>query len=256
MRPIVGITACSETIAGVDSQCVGDKYTRSIAVAADCVPVLIPALGVELDLRSLLKRLDGVLVTGSDTGVHPRHYGGDASRQTPDGLDPSRDATTLPLLRMAVETGVPVLAICRGHQELNVALGGTLHQFVHEVPDHRDHREDMSVPKKERYEPVHTVHFAPNGFLATLLGCEYIEVNSLHWQGIDRLAPLLVADAWADDGLIEATRLTDAPGFGVSVQWHPEWRAEENPHSLALFRAFAKACQQRAADGRCWASSA
>lgn len=256
MRPIVGITACSAAVAGVDSHCVGDKYARSIAVAADCVPVLIPALGGELDIRSLLAGLDGVFVTGSDTGVDPRHYGGDASRQTPDGLDPSRDATTLPLLRMAVETGVPVLAVCRGHQELNVALGGTLHQFVHELPERRDHREVASLPKHERYEPVHTVHLAPRGFLATLLGREHLEVNSLHWQGIDRLAPRLVADAWADDGLIEATHVADAPGFAVSVQWHPEWRAENNPDSVALFRAFADACQQRAADAQRRASSA
>ena len=246
MRPIVGITACSEKVAGVDSHCVGDKYTRSIAIAADCVPVLIPALGDDLDIRSLLERLDGVLVTGSDTGVAPQHYGGDASRQTPNDLDPLRDATTLPLLRMAVETSVPVLALCRGHQELNVALGGTLHQFVHELPGKRDHRENASLPKHERYEPMHTVRLAPNGYLATLLGCDHLEVNSLHWQGIDRLAPRLVADAWADDGLIEATHAADAPAFAVSVQWHPEWRAEENPHSVELFRAFAKACQRRA----------
>ena len=250
MRPMIGITACSATVAGVGSQCVGDKYIRSIAVAADCVPVLIPAFGEALDLHSLLAQLDGVLATGSDTGVHPGQYGGDASRQTPDGLDPSRDATTLPLLRLAVETGVPVLALCRGHQELNVALGGTLHQFVHELPGKRDHREEADLPKLERYKPAHTVDLAPDGFLATLLGCEQIEVNSLHWQGIDRLAPRLVADAWADDGLIEATHAADAPGFAVSVQWHPEWRADENPHSAALFRAFAEACRQRAAPRR------
>lgn len=248
MRPVVGITACSEIVNGVDSQCVGDKYVRSIAVAADCVPVLIPSLGEALDIHALLERLDGLLATGSDSGVHPRHYGGDAARQPPDGLDPSRDATTLPLLGAAVEKGVPVLAICRGHQELNVALGGTLHQFVHELADKRDHRENPALPKKERYEPVHTVHLAPGGFLATLLERGNMQVNSLHWQGIDRLASPLVADAWADDGLIEATHVADAPGFAVSVQWHPEWRADENPHSVALFEAFAKACQRRAAE--------
>lgn len=250
MRPIVGITACSERVNGVESHCVGDKYARSIAVAADCVPVLIPSLGEALDIHSLLERLDGLLATGSDSGVHPRHYGGDAARQPPDGLDPSRDATTLPLLRAAVEKGVPVLAICRGHQELNVALGGTLHQFVHELADKRDHRENTALPKQERYEPVHTVHLAPGGFLARLLEREKIAVNSLHWQGIDRLAPALVADAWADDGLIEATHVADAPGFAVSVQWHPEWLADENPHSVALFKAFANACQRRAAGRR------
>ena len=247
MRPVVGISACSETIAGVASHCVGDKYARAVAVAGECIPVLIPALGEDLDIRCLLERLDGVLATGSGTGVEPDLYGADSSRQAPDDLDPDRDATTLPLLRLAVETGVPLLAICRGHQELNVALGGTLHQFVHEQPGRRDHREDASVPKDERYEPVHGVHLAPDGLLVRLLGCDHLEVNSLHWQAIDRLAPRLAVEAWADDGVIEATRVTDAPAFAVSAQWHPEWQADQNPHSLALFRAFGAACRRRAA---------
>ena len=246
MRPVVGISACIESVAGVASHCVGDKYARAVAVAGECTPVLVPALGEDLDIRCLLERLDGVMATGSDTGVQPDLYGGDGSRQSPDGLDPDRDATTLPLLRIAVEMGVPVLAICRGHQELNVALGGTLHQFIHEQPGCRDHREDASVPKDERYEPVHTVHLAPDGLLSELFGCEQLDVNSLHWQAIDRLAPRLTVEARADDGVIEATRVTDAPAFAVSAQWHPEWQADRNPYSLALFRAFGAACRQRA----------
>ncbi len=247
MRPVVGISACSEKVSGVVSHCVGDKYARAVAVAAECIPVLIPALGEDLDIRCLLERLDGVLTTGSDTGVEPDLYGGDGSRQTADDLDPDRDATTLPLLRAAVEMGVPLLAICRGHQELNVAFGGTLHQFIHEQPGRRNHREDYSVPKEERYEPVHTVHLAPDGLLTKLFGCEHLEVNSLHWQAIDRLAPRLAVEARADDGVIEATRVTDAPAFAVSAQWHPEWRADQNPYSQALFRAFGAACRRRAA---------
>lgn len=247
MQPVVGISACSESVAGVASHCVGHKYARAVAVAAECIPVLIPALGEDLDIRCLLERLDGVLVTGSDTGVEPDRYGGDSTRQSSEDLDPDRDATMLPLLRIAVATGVPVLAICRGHQELNVALGGTLHQFVHEQPGKQDHREDTSVPKEERYEPVHAIHLAPDGFLARLFGRDHLEVNSLHWQAIDRVAPRLTVEAWADDGVIEATRVADAPAFAVSAQWHPEWQADQNPYSLALFRAFGAACRQRAA---------
>lgn len=246
MQPLVGVSACSETVAGVAAHCVGDKYARAVAVAAGCIPVLIPSLGDDLDIRCLLERLDGVMTTGSDTGVAPDLYGADGSRQSPDDLDPGRDATTLPLLRLAVEIGVPVLAICRGHQELNVALGGTLHQFIHEQPGRQDHREDGSLPKHERYEPVHTAYLEPDGLLAELFGCEQLEVNSLHWQAIDRLAPRLTVEARAGDGVIEATRVADAPAFAVSAQWHPEWQVEHNPYSLALFRAFGAACQERA----------
>lgn len=247
MRPIVGVTTCSKTVAGVGSHCVQEKYTQAVASAADCVPVLIPALGEELDIRSLLARMDGVLFTGAGTGIEPCQYGGEDSRQRPKDLDADRDATTLPLLRIAVEMGVPILAICRGHQELNVAFGGTLHQFVHDLPDKRNHREDTSVPEEERYGPAHTVHLAADGVLARLFGVERMEVNSLHWQGIDELAPDLVVEARADDGLIEAARVADAPAFAVSVQWHPEWRPDENRYSLALFRAFGEACRERAA---------
>ncbi|WP_290649839.1 gamma-glutamyl-gamma-aminobutyrate hydrolase family protein [Aquisalimonas sp.] len=256
MRPIVGVTACYKAIAEVGNHCVANKYAEAVTRAADCVPVLIPALGDELDIDSLLARLDGVLATGSPSGVEPVHYGGESSRQTPEGLDQSRDATTLPLLRAAVQAGVPVLAICRGHQELNVALGGSLHQFVHELPGKRDHREDTSVPEEERYGPVHSVRLAPNGFLAELFGREQLEVNSLHWQGIDQLAPGLVAEAWAEDGLIEGARVVDAPAFAVSVQWHPEWRAAENPYTRALFQAFGKACRERGLARHRWSASA
>ncbi|MBA1146574.1 gamma-glutamyl-gamma-aminobutyrate hydrolase family protein [Ectothiorhodospiraceae bacterium WFHF3C12] len=249
MRPIVGVTACYKTVEGVDSHCVQNKYTESVAVAADCVPVLIPALGEELDISSLLGRLDGILATGADTGVEPTRYGGEDARQAPEGLDPNRDATTLPMLRIAVELGVPLLAICRGHQELNVAFGGTLYQFVHELPGKRNHRENPAVPEDQRYGPAHTVHLAGDGFLRRLFGAERMEVNSLHWQGIHELASRLVVEARADDGLIEATRVADAPAFAVSVQWHPEWRATENRYSMALFRAFGDACRERAAAG-------
>ncbi|MCO6439973.1 MAG: gamma-glutamyl-gamma-aminobutyrate hydrolase family protein [Nitrococcus mobilis] len=252
MRPIVGITACYKSVSELGNDCVARKYTDAVALVADCVPLLIPTLGAALDIHSLLQGVDGILATGSTSGVEPRHYGSE-SQQTPDGLDTRRDATTLPLLRAAVETGVPLLAICRGHQELNVALGGSLHQFVHELPDKMDHREDISVPEEERYGPAHTVHLTRGGFLAKLFGRTRLEVNSLHWQGIDRLAPGLVVEARAEDALIEGTRVAAAPAFAVSVQWHPEWQAAEDACSRALFQAFGEACRHhRAATARPW----
>lgn len=246
MRPIVGITACFKRHAEDNpSDCVARKYTEAISGAAGCTPVLVPTLGEALDERALLDRVDGLLFTGSATGVEPARYGGPEPREE-GGTDPRRDATALPLLRAAVEAGVPVLAICRGLQELNVALGGTLHQHVHELPGKLDHREDSSLPEPERYGPVHAVHLTPGGLLARLFGSERIQVSSLHWQGIDRPAPGLVVEGRAEDGLVEAVRVEGARRFAVGVQWHPEWRATRDPHSRALFHAFAASCRDLA----------
>lgn len=245
MRPLIGITACTRTVSGVSSHCVQHKYVEAIAEAAEATPVLIPALGEATDIPALLSRLDGILATGSSTGVDPRRYGGDPSEQEPEGLDIARDATTLPLLRQAVDSGVPVLAICRGHQELNVALGGTLHQFVQSLPGKRDHREDQNVPEAQRYGPTHAISLRSDGYLARLFEAENITVNSLHEQGIDTLAPELTAEAWTEDGLIEAVRAPKAPAFTIGVQWHPEWQAAHTRYSRELFQAFAGACRER-----------
>ncbi|TDT41722.1 gamma-glutamyl-gamma-aminobutyrate hydrolase [Halospina denitrificans] len=248
MRPLIGITACTRTVSGVASHCVQNKYVEAVAEAAQATPILIPALGETTDVSGLLSRLDGILATGSSTGVDPRRYGGNPREQSPEGLDIARDATTLPLLREAVRSSVPVLAICRGHQELNVALGGTLHQFVQSVPGKRDHREDESVPEEQRYGPSHSVSLRSDGYLARLFQTDSIAVNSLHEQGIDTLAPELIAEAWTEDGLVEAIRAPQAPAFTIGVQWHPEWQAAHTPYSRELFQAFASACRTRASD--------
>ena len=138
---------------------------------------------------------------------------------------------------------MPVLAVCRGFQEMNVAFGGTLHQKVHEVPGYHLHKENPDDPLDVQYGPSHDVTFEPGGALARLTGTSSATVNSLHAQGVDRLGEELVVDARADDGLVEAFVVRDAPGFNLSVQWHPEWRVRENPVSLALFRAFGEACR-------------
>jgi putative glutamine amidotransferase len=245
--PIVGITACLRPQADSSFHAVQDKYVDAAVLGAGGVPVLIPAIGDRLRIEALLDRLDGVLVTGSPSNVDPGHYGGPPPR--PDNeADPARDATTLPLIRRAIARGVPLLAICRGIQELNVALGGTLHQHVHELPGRRDHRSDKSKPYAGRYDPVHPIALTSGGRLQAVMGgAEAIEVNSLHAQGIDRLAPGLVVEALAEDGTIEAVSLPEARGFVLGVQWHPEWRVLENPWSRRLFAAFAVACRARAA---------
>jgi putative glutamine amidotransferase len=223
---------------------VGDKYARAVLDAAGGLPLLIPALAEELGLDELLARLDGVMFTGSHSNVEPHHYSGPPSE--PGTLhDPARDATTLPLIRKAVASGVPVLGICRGFQEINVAFGGTLHQKVHEVEGRHDHREDTSLELDVQYGPAHEVVLERGGSLQALTGQDRIQVNSLHSQGVDRLGPGLAVEARALDGLVEAFRVEHAKSFAVAVQWHPEWKAMSNPFSRALFAAFGAAARER-----------
>jgi len=243
--PLIGIPACVRDQDGHPFHTVGEKYITGVALGAEGLPLLIPSLGDLFDMRDLVRRLDGLLVTGSPSNVAVSLYGGRPDR--PDSpQDPKRDATTLPLIRAAVEDGLPLFCICRGIQELNVAFGGTLHTHVHEQPGASDHRapkvEDMDV----RYGPRHPVDLAPEGEIARIVGSRRIEVNSLHWQAIDRLAERLAVEGRAHDGVIEAVRVADARNFALGVQWHPEWKVLRNPVSTALFRAFGDAARRRA----------
>ena len=244
-RPIVGIPADRRVYTGQPFHMVGEKYLAAVVQAADAVPLMIPVLDDMLDLKALLAHVDGILLSGSYSNVEPHHYNGEPSE---DGTlhDPHRDAVTLPLARFVLEHGVPLFAICRGYQELNVALGGTLHQKVHTVPGFHNHLENPDDPKEVQYGPSHPVTLMEGGLLRELMGEETAMVNSLHSQGLARLADGLVVEAVADDGLIEAFRVEDAPGFNLAVQWHPEWRATENELSKAMFRAFGDACRERA----------
>lgn len=203
----------------------------------------IPALGDGEVLADLFEHIDGLFLTGSYSNVEPHRYGGADSRQ---GTlhDSHRDATTLPLLQRALAANVPLFAVCRGFQEVNVALGGTLHQHVQELAGYADHREDSADSLDVQYGPAHTVHFVEGGMLRRLAGEVSAEVNSLHAQGVARLADGLTVEAVADDGLIEAFSVDAHEGFAIAVQWHPEWRATENPLSRALFAAFGDACRE------------
>lgn len=244
-RPLIGIPADRRVVGLHPFHMVGEKYARAVLDAADALPLIIPSLAEELRLDDLLGRLDGILFTGSPSNVEPHHYAGSPS--APGTLhDPARDATTLPLIRKAVQAGIPVLGICRGFQEMNVAFGGTLHQKVHEVPGYSDHRDDESQPLEVQYGPAHDVVLEPGGILRGLASTDRLRVNSLHSQGIARLGPGLVVEARAPDGLIEAFRVANAPRFAVAVQWHPEWQAISNPFSKALFAAFGSASRERA----------
>ena len=223
---------------------VGEKYIAAVAQAAGCLPLLIPVLETPLDVTEILALVDGIFFPGSPSNVEPARYEGPAS--VPGTLhDPHRDATTLSLIPRAIETGVPVFGVCRGFQEMNVALGGTLHQRLHEVDGLDDHREDKEVPLDVQYGPAHDVVLEPGSLLRKLAGRDRVEVNSLHSQGVDRLAPDLAIEARATDGLVEAFRVSSAPSFALAVQWHPEWKVMNNPFSQALFAEFGRAARNR-----------
>ena len=244
--PLIGLPACSREIGIHPFHVVGDKYMRAVADAAGCLPLALPAFGAALDRGAVLERCDGLLFTGSPSNVEPARYDGPPSA---DGTlhDPARDATTLPLIRAAIEGGVPIFCICRGVQELNVALGGSLHQAVHDVPGRIDHRSDDGQPRDVQYGPAHAVALSPGGVLASLWSEPEAMVNSLHAQGIDRPAPQLAIEALAPDGQIEAVHVRDARTFALGVQWHPEWKVADDPFSLAIFGAFGDAARARAA---------
>ena len=227
----------------------GEKYITAVWDGAEAIPLLVPVLSDPIPPSDLLESVDGFLFTGSPSNVSPRSYAGTPPR---DGvqLDEHRDRTTLPLLKAAVERGLPVLCVCRGFQELNVALGGSLHQHVHEIVGRRDHREDQTAELDVQYGPAHEVHVADRGLLAELVSERIFLVNSLHSQGIDRLSPLLHADATPRDGTIEAVSMPGAEGFLLGVQWHPEWRWRENEVSRAIFAAFGEAVRKRASLSR------
>ncbi len=242
--PTIGIPSCVREIRETPFHVVGAKYIRAVAEAAGGLPLLIPALGAAVDPADLVTRFDGLLITGSPSNVEPHHYAGEPSIE---GTlhDAERDATTLPLIRSAIAAGLPVLAICRGIQELNVAMGGTLHQRVHELPGRLNHRSPPGTVEEKYAHQAHPVALTAGGFFERLAGRREIMVNSLHSQGIDRLAPGLVVEAVAPDGQIEAVRASAAP-FVIGVQWHPEFRIAENPVSTALFAAFGGACRAHA----------
>lgn len=239
-RPIVLIPACTELIEGDTFDAVSRKYSTAVAEVAECQPLLVPPGASIADIGGLLEVADAILLSGSRSNVAPEHYSTEPPL-IPDALDQVRDALTLPLIRAAVERKTPLLAICRGFQELNVALGGSLYQAVHDVDGHKDHRPRYDLPLDERYGPVHPVSL--RGKLRDWVGADEIMVSSLHWQGIARLADGLKPEAFAEDGLVEAVRGPDDAAFCLGVQWHPEWAAKANPVSASLFRRFGAAAK-------------
>lgn len=242
-KPVVLVPSCNRMLGQHPFHVAGRKYIEAVRLAGG-LPLIVPVAHAD-EIDALLDLAHGVLLTGSPSNVHPSHFGEDVHDPSLP-LDPERDDWTLPMIRRIVERGIPLFAICRGFQETNVALGGSLHQAVHEVEGQHDHRGAGGRPDasaEEVYDFAHPVEVQPGGVLAGILPERQIQVNSVHGQGVNRLADGLRIEARAPDGLVEAFSVEHAAGFNLCVQWHPEWKAASNPVSVRLLRAFGDACR-------------
>ncbi len=242
-KPVVLVPSCNRMLGEHPFHVAGRKYIEAVRLAGG-LPLIVPVAHVD-ELDELLALAHGVLLTGSPSNVHPRHFG-ESVHDTSLPLDTERDDWTLPMIPRVLALGMPLFAICRGFQEANVALGGSLHQAVHEVDGRRDHRGAggrADATAEELYDLAHPVEVQPGGVLAGILAAPRVQVNSVHGQGIKELAPGLRVEAHAPDGLVEAFSVEAATGFNLCVQWHPEWKAASNPVSMRLLRAFGDACR-------------
>jgi putative glutamine amidotransferase len=254
VKPLIGISCCTKQfgVFGMPNHAASNTYVRATDEIVRGVPVLIPANGPMADIETLLERLDGIILTGSRSNVQPSLYGGPPHAEG-TWEDPARDGTILPLIRAAVVRGVPLLAICRGFQELNVALGGSLHQRLQDLPDRIDHSTPMQPSVKMRQGKAHSIRITRGSWLHRLAGTTEIAVNSLHNQGVEKLAPGLVVEGIAPDGTIEAVRVVATPtgpveGFAVGIQWHPEYDWPTDVVSRRIFEAFGEAVRSYIAE--------
>ena len=249
LSPLVGLPADTYESHGLLFHSLGDKYVRAVAEVSGCAPVMIPAMIDALQLDQMLDHFDGILMTGAVTNVHPPHYG---EQPSPDHepYDHARDAITLTLIKAVIERGLPLFCICRGFQELNVALGGSLETELQRGEGRLDHRAAKSDDTDVRYGPRHAIAIAPGGMLERILGKRQTTINSVHRQGVKKLAPGLIVEATAPDGIIEAVSVKGARSFAFGAQWHPEYKAKDNPDSVKLFEAFGDAVRQHAARGQ------
>jgi putative glutamine amidotransferase len=247
-RPLVGVAASHHLAEDTyEVQMTGRRTIDAVGQVAGCLPLLIPGLPESVDIGDLLATLDGIVLTGARANVHPRHYG-EALTEAHGLMDEGRDAVILPLVRAAIERGVPLLGLCKGIQEMNVALGGSLWAEVGDLPGRHRHR----MPKGCRdpkivFELRERVRLRPGGEVARLLGTESIVVNSLHGQAIRDPGQRVIVEGWAADETIEAISIEGARSFAIGVQWHAEYDAESDPVSRALFRAFGEAARARQA---------
>ena len=243
--PLVGLPADTYENSGFLFHSLGDKYMRALTDVSKVLPVMIPSMIDVLNLDALLNHLDGILMTGAVSNVHPPHYGEQPSSDH-EPYDHNRDGTTLKLIRAVIDRGIPLFCICRGFQELNVVMGGSLETELQRGEGRLDHRAAKSDSIELRYGPSHKVSISKGGMLERIIGKTETEVNSIHRQGVKVLGAGLNAEAVAPDGVIEAVSVKGAKAFAFGTQWHPEYRASENPDSVKLFTAFGDAVRAHA----------
>jgi putative glutamine amidotransferase len=261
-RPVVGVPCDVKLLGPHPFHAVGEKYIAAVEGGAHAKPILLPVprlsdgnFDLDRELDEIFDLCDGIFLTGSLSNVHPRNYGGTAPREGVL-LDEQRDALTLHLIRASVARAVPIFCVCRGFQELNVAFGGTLHQHIHETASEPgfaprlDHREKKDDPLDVQYGPAHDLVLTEGGVFEKILGTRTISVNSLHGQGVDRVAAGLAVEGRAPDGTVEAMSVRESEAFALGVQWHPEWKYWENPVSQKLLAAFGEAVREKAGLGR------
>lgn len=238
-RPVVGIICCARDVDGVPAQTVLTRYITCTLRYADVAGLLVPALPDLMSAEEIVPLLDGLLLTGSPSNIDPKHYG-DPVEEPPGPFDPGRDRMVLSLIQAMIDHGKPIFGICRGFQELNVAFGGTLRRDMSAHPELLRHHAPPEAVYPAMYEHVHEVELVPGGFLAEAVGKDRMTVNSVHFQGIDRLGEGLNVEAQAPDGVIEAFSTVRNGALILGVQWHPEWRTRDNPDSQAFFRLMSR----------------
>ncbi len=249
-RPIVGIIGNSYLINDeYPTHAGGTMNSEAISTVSDCIPLVIPADPRLVSVAELMETCDGFLLTGGRPNVHPEEYG-EAETEAHGTFDRARDAITLPLVRACVEQGQPFLGVCRGFQEVNVAMGGTLYPEIRDLPGRMNHRMPPDGTLEEKFALRHTVALTEGGVFERVFGATEVLTNTLHGQGIKTAGNRIVIDGRAPDGTPEAIYIDGAPGFTLSVQWHPEWDAANDPVSRPLFAAFGAAVHRWASGER------
>jgi putative glutamine amidotransferase len=239
-RPVTGIICCNRTVGAETAQAVMNRYVMATITYADAAALLVPSLPEQMRASEIAGRLDGLLLTGSPSNMQPHRYG-QAIDDAPGPFDAPRDAMTQDLIAAMLDLGRPIFGICRGFQELNVALGGSLRRDVSAPDAPLAHHAPDGVSFEAMFDHYHPVALSQGGVLARGYGADQLIVNSVHYQGVDQLAPGLQAEAHAPDGLVEAfsARLNGAEV--LAVQWHPEWQTADYPQSQTFFALFGAA---------------
>jgi putative glutamine amidotransferase len=246
-KPVVGVIGNAYHIERrFWTQVTGERNLRALAEVAGALPLMFAGLPEATDIAALLDVVDGIVLTGARANVHPSRFGAEPAKAY-EPYDERRDAVALPLIEACIARAIPLFGICRGMQEMNVALGGTLHPEIRDLPGRMNHRMPRLASGEIHPDPAvifadrHDVRLTPGGVLARLISRESITVNSLHGQGILECGRRVVIEGIADDGTIEAISIEGAPAFALGVQWHAEYEAAANPVNRALFRAFGEA---------------